>query len=272
MLSRMTDPARDEVQNRKDDDVIAELIESSHGPLSLPKKQLAHRMCEAYFEFIHPQYPILHHATTITALDHMYENGTVPPIISFQVFMVLALGATALSMRSKARLPADSYCAAALQYFSQINIENSLQGLQCLLLLLIFALHCPSTRFNLWYLNYQCLAAVLDLGLQRNITVSSGISLLEQEMRTRVFWVCMLLDRTICTIMGRPIGLRDEACELRVSSHDPGTRQTLTTPSCRKRLKMKIYSRLARQLLWLAGGSGSRTRCIYSAPQRSTRK
>ncbi|OAA71833.1 Transcription factor [Akanthomyces lecanii RCEF 1005] len=216
MLGKNCDSISGDEAQKNNVYIPGELIESCTGPLPLPPRPLAQRICDAYFEFIHPQYPILHHQTTLDAVDHMYQNDNVTPVMSFQVFMVLAVGATALSMRSKARLPNDSYCLAALEAFAQINIENSIQGLQCLLLLLVFALHSPSTRFNAWYLNYQCLAAVLDLGLQRNITVKSGISLLQQEMRTRLFWVCILLDRTICTIMGRPIGLRDEACELRL--------------------------------------------------------
>ncbi|OAQ96245.1 hypothetical protein LLEC1_03758 [Akanthomyces lecanii] len=216
MLSKNRDSISDNEKQDNSVDISGQLIESCTGPLPLPPRTLAQRLCDAYFEFIHPQYLILHHQTTLDAVDHMYQNDEVVPGMSFQVFMVFALGAIALSMRSNARLPSDSYCLAALETFAQINIENSIQGLQCLLLLLVFALHSPSTRFNAWYLNYQCLAAVVDLGLQRNITVRSGISLLQQEMRTRLFWVSMLLDRTISTIMGRPIGLRDEACELRL--------------------------------------------------------
>lgn len=217
MLSKTHNSLGEENMSKTEMEIPADLIESCHGPLSLPPKELAQRICAAFFEFIHPQYPIMHHTTVLNAMEHMYQSEDVSAVMSFQVYMVLAIGATVLSMRSKARLPGESYCLAALESFSQLNIENSIQGLQCLLLLLIFALHNPSTRFNVWYLNYQCLAAVLDLGLQRNITVESGISLLEQEMRTRIFWVCILIDRTICTMMGRPIGLRDEACELRVS-------------------------------------------------------
>lgn len=216
MLSKGRDPISGTDMQNIYTDIPGELIESCTGPLPLPPKRLAQRMCDAFFEFIHPQYPILHYQTTLDAVKHIYQNDNVAPVITFQVFMVLAIGAIALSMRSKVRLPSDSYCLAAIEVFSRINIENSMQGLQCLLLLSIFALHSPCTRFNVWYLNYQCLAAVLDLGLQRNITVESGISLLEQEMRTRIFWNCILLDRTVCTIMGRPIGLRDEACELRL--------------------------------------------------------
>lgn len=146
----------------------------------------------------------------------MYESDSPDPTGMFQVYMVLAIAATVLSQRLRISLPAEGYCAFAMQYFDQMCIENSINGIQSLLLLLIFTLHCPSMKLNAWYLNYQCIAALIDVGLQREI---SGISLLEQEMRTRIFWVVLSLDRTIATMMGRPIGLRDEACELRVSSH-----------------------------------------------------
>ncbi|KAB2568690.1 Pyrimidine pathway regulatory protein 1 [Lasiodiplodia theobromae] len=143
----------------------------------------------------------------------MYESDSPDPTGMFQVYMVLAIAATVLSQRLRISLPAEGYCAFAMQYFDQMCIENSINGIQSLLLLLIFTLHCPSMKLNAWYLNYQCIAALIDVGLQREI---SGISLLEQEMRTRIFWVVFSLDRTIATMMGRPIGLRDEACELRL--------------------------------------------------------
>lgn len=156
-------------------------------------------------------------------LDSMYAtDGASPPppvVVSFQVYMVLAIGASALATRMNIRLPSDSYCMSALTFFHLLNLEGSLQGLQCLLLLQIFAIHSPATRFNVWYLNYHCLAAAVDHGIQRNVTTTAAsISLLDQEMRTRVFWVVIMLDRIIATMMGRPIGLRDEACDLRVST------------------------------------------------------
>lgn len=207
----------------KSDTLPTELVEALHGPLPLPPRDLAARLSEAYFDSIHSQFPILHEPTIIQLIDQMYaDDTTVPAVSQFQVYMVFAFGAMVLSATGP-RLPAESYCLSALQHFNQINIENSVPGLQCLLLLLIFSIHSPAVRFNAWYLNYQCIAAVLDLGLQRDVTTASGISILDQEMRTRIFWVVMMLDRMICTMMGRPIGIRDEACELRVSRpYQPG--------------------------------------------------
>lgn len=197
------------------------LIEAIQGPLPLPARDMAKQLCDAYFDAIHLQYPILHRPTFLKMLDQAYEQEEKDPVAAFQVFMVLAIGATVLSGRLRARIPAESYCLSALQHLEQLNLENSLQGVQCLLLLLIFTIHSPFVRLNVWYLNYHCLAALLDLGLQRNINIGSGISLLEQEMRTRIFWVIFSFDRIIATMMGRPIGVRDEACELRVSGRSP---------------------------------------------------
>lgn len=197
--------------------LLGELVEAAQGPLPLPRWDHVEKVCEAYFDVIHVQYPILHQQSFMENLKRFYDSKTLDPLVAFQAYMVLAIGSTILSRRSRSRIPGESYCFSALQYFDSLNVENSIPGLQCLLLLLIFTIHNPHMKLNVWYLNYHCIAAVLDLGLQRDITMSSGVSLLEQEMRTRIFWVVFMLDRAIATMMGRPIGLRDEACELRVS-------------------------------------------------------
>lgn len=195
----------------------SELIEALQGPAALPAAEMSKQLCDAYFEFIHPQYPALHQPTFNRMLSQVYEQDDIDPVAGFQVYMVMAIGATVLSGRLKARIPGESFCLAAMRYFHRLNIENSMQGLQCLILLLIFTIHSPAVRLNVWYLNYQCIASLIDLGLQRDITTQSGITTLEQEMRTRIFWIVFMLDRTIGTMMGRPVGFRDEACELRVS-------------------------------------------------------
>lgn len=195
-----------------------DLVEALQGSLPLPPERQARLLCEQYFEVVHAQFPILHRPTFMAKLSQVLSAQEPEPEDAFQVFMILAIGSIIASNRRRVRLPGESYCLSALNYLDRLNVENSLQGLQCLLLLFIFTIHCSNMKLNVWYLNYQCIAAVLDLGLQRNITTKSGITLLEQEMRTRIFWVVIMLDRRVATMMGRPIGLRDEACDLRVSN------------------------------------------------------
>lgn len=193
------------------------------GSLSIPPAPLPESMdytieiSEAYFETIHLQYPFLHQPSHMKLIEHVYTEAEPSPIAAFQVYLVLAIGATVLSRRMKIPLAGEGFCASAMKYFDKFCIENSLKGLQSLLLLLVYTLNSSSIGLNVWYLNYQCIAALLDLGLQRDVRSGKTMSVLEQELRTRTFWVIYSLDRSVATMLGRPIGLRDEACELRVS-------------------------------------------------------
>jgi hypothetical protein len=174
------------------------------------------QLSATYFEFIHVQFPFLHQPSHRQLIEHVYKSENPSPIASFQVGMVLAISATILSRRVKLPFSGEGFAATAITFLEQLDIEHSLQGLQCLLLLTMYTLHSSFLGFNAWYLNYQAIAAVLDLGLQRDVRAGRSMTFLEQEMRTRVFWVVYTLDRTLATTMGRPIGLRDEACDLRV--------------------------------------------------------
>jgi hypothetical protein len=190
----------------------------SEPPTALPvDMNYAIKLSEAYFETSHIQCPFLHQPSHESLIRKVYNQEDPSPVDAFQVNMVLAISATIVSRRLKLSLPGAGYCASAMTYFSKIYLENSLQGLQCLLLLLLYTTISPSTGLNVWYLNYQCIAALLDLGLQRDVKSGRGISVLEQELRTRMFWVIYTLDRSVATVMGRPVGFRDEACDLRVS-------------------------------------------------------
>ncbi|KAJ3570287.1 hypothetical protein NPX13_g5781 [Xylaria arbuscula] len=193
---------------------LRELVIETQGPIAITQEQ-ALNLCQTYFDIIHLQYPFLHYPTFLQSLQRFFNGDGQDHVAGFQVYMVLAISATIVSRLQKIPLSGERYYMTAMQHFEKLQMENSIQGLQCILLLLIFAMHSSTVRLDVWSLNYQCIASVLDLGLQRSVTASSGISQLDRKMRTRIFWVVFTLDRTIATMMGRPIGLRDEACDLR---------------------------------------------------------
>lgn len=187
--------------------------------IGLPSTEsVAQQLSRCYFDSIHLQYPLLHRPSHERLIQQVYQSPTQDPISTFQVTMVLSISALVLSRRSHVELPAAGWCASAVKNFSSLQVENSLRGLQCLLLLIVYAMHSPSSNFNAWSMNYQCIAMVLDLGLQREPSRASALTCFQRQMRTRIFWVVYSLDRKLSTMMGRPIGLRDEACDLRVSN------------------------------------------------------
>jgi hypothetical protein len=213
---------------------LGELVVEAQGPISITKDQ-AVKLSQIYFDVVHIQYPFLHYPMFLRALRRFFEEDAQNHVVGFQTYMVLAISATIASRLHKIPLPGERYYMAAMRHFEKMQMDSSIQGLQCVLLLLVFAMYSPTIRLDVWSLNYQCLASVLDLGLQRAVTTSSGISQLQQEMRTRIFWVVYTLDRTIATMMGRPIGLRDEACDLRVGIANTSGPQysRLTSDRCR---------------------------------------
>lgn len=194
----------------------AELLEI---PASLPlRKETTMELSTRYFRTVHLVYPFLHEPSHMETIERVYTSQEENPSNIFHVFMVMAIAALDLSRKCKFHLPVEGYFTTAMKHVDNICGDTSMSGLQSLLLLMVYALHNPSCSLNIWNLNYQCLASVIDIGLQRDIRASSPfrISVLEQEMRTRIFWVAYTFDRAICIMMGRPIGLRDEACDLRV--------------------------------------------------------
>ena len=186
-------------------------------PASLPGSiEQAMHLSSIYFEQVHPRYPFLHQQSHFRSINEVYNNPQASWPTKFQVTMVLAIAATILSRRLKIPFSGEGLCAAAMEYTDQIDFQSSTEGVQCLLLISMFTLHSPFLGINPWYLNYQCLAAVLDLGLQQDLSIGHPIDSFEREMRTRVFWVVFSMDRIIATSLGRPVGLRDESCDLRV--------------------------------------------------------
>lgn len=196
-------------------------LELLNTPAAMPaQKQSTIELTTKYFRTVHLLYPFLHEQAHIETIDRVYASHEPNPLEAFQVYMVLAIASLNLSRQCKVHLPVEGYYASAMKHVDFVCNHGSITSLQCLLLLMVYALYNPSCNINIWNLNYQCLASVIDLGLQRDVRASSSlhISVFDQEMRTRIFWVVYTFDRTVCTMMGRPIGIRDEACDIRVSS------------------------------------------------------
>ncbi|KIX97987.1 uncharacterized protein Z520_06066 [Fonsecaea multimorphosa CBS 102226] len=185
-------------------------------PQELPSDQRHTRwLSQAYFETVHLQFPFLHEPTFLEILANLYDGVEVGPTCEFQVFMVLAIGATILARRAKIPLCAEGYCASAMARLDSIFQRASFTGVQCMLLLQIYAMNNPSSGLSLWSLHYHCLAWTIELGLHRNAP-GNLYSFAQQEMRTRAFWCVYTIDRALCTLMGRPLGLPDEQCDLRL--------------------------------------------------------
>jgi hypothetical protein len=209
-------------------------LRTEHHAVPLPLFHEAAILSEAFFDEVQWQYPFLHKPSFLSSLRALYAikghdqaqlNSGIGSDISniyFQVFMVLAVGASTLSKTPGMAKDAGDYYFSAMQYSDKALYNVSLLTTQNHLLLAMYALFNPRSDTNIWFINYLLMASCIDLGLHRDVGLRrDGLQkefLLKDEMRKRVFWSCYCLDRNVGTALGRPLGIRNEACDVPVSA------------------------------------------------------
>lgn len=181
-----------------------------------PDLRHAQFLSQAYFDSVHLQHPFLHQPTYMESLEKLYTDTTADAAGEFHVFAVLAIGATVLARRYRRHFSAEGFFASAMQRLETVFKVTSVAGIQSILLMEMYAMRNSSSGLNIWSLHQHSIATLIELGIHRDIPITSGFTALELEMRTRVFWSVYSMDRLISTTMGRPLALMDEQCDLRV--------------------------------------------------------
>ncbi|OGM45825.1 hypothetical protein ABOM_005485 [Aspergillus bombycis] len=183
-------------------------------PKELPSDQSHTRwLSKAYFDTVHVQFPFLHEPSYSETIEKIYGDAEVTVVHEFQAFMVVAIGASILSRRARVMLSAEAYFASAMKLMDGVMKISSVGVAQCILLLQMYALNNPTSGLSLWTLHHHGLALAIELGLHRNVPVSNSTPL-EREVRRRIFWCTYTMDRLLSTLMGRPMGVVDEQCDL----------------------------------------------------------
>ncbi|KAM5350048.1 hypothetical protein ACJ41O_006553 [Fusarium nematophilum] len=130
-------------------------------PKELPSEQRHTRwLSQAYFDNVHLQFPFLHEPSHWEIINQLYNDGEVGAVHKFQVLMVLAIGATILSRRTKVMLSAEGYFASAMNLVDSIVKTSSIEGIQSILLLEMYTLNNPSSGLSLWPLHHHCLVTI----------------------------------------------------------------------------------------------------------------
>ncbi|KAM0433508.1 hypothetical protein ACHAPT_004388 [Fusarium lateritium] len=183
-------------------------------PKELPSDQRHARwLSQTYFNIVHLQFPFLHEPSHLETIDKIYADVEVGAMAEFQVLMVLAIGASILSRRTRVALSPEGYYASAMKLVAGAIKTSSVGSAQCILLLQMYALNNPTSGLSLWTLHHYGLALAIELGMHRKVPESS-FTPFEREMRRRIFWCTYTIDRLLSTLMGRPLGVTDEQCDL----------------------------------------------------------
>ncbi|KAJ9155239.1 Positive regulator of purine utilization [Pleurostoma richardsiae] len=165
-------------------------------PISLPSKETAQNLVNAYFQRTGMTMPLLHEPTFQQKLELLYSmpqtinltNTHTAADARIAVFFVLEVFAVALLLLQKQdppRVPtwlADRYHKTAVMALSEVGVPHDIEGVQALLLVGQYS-HYHPTAWNAWKID---------------------------TMR-RVFWVAYSMDRNLSTTMCLPSCLSDGA-------------------------------------------------------------
>ncbi|PIG80898.1 hypothetical protein AARAC_002639 [Aspergillus arachidicola] len=191
--------------------------------VDLPSMAECQQYAEMYFA-ASTFYPFISQDVFYTLLGHVFhlsktstwESRLPVKLALAQVFLVLSLGARSLEIKLSGGFGSRELFAAGMSYGTQIKLHDSIEGVQILLLLVQHSFYSPE-GLNAWYLLHTILASCLDLGLQRRDNSSKDNESPYQRnirhLRSAIFWSAYSMDRTLTTILGRPLTLRDEAID-----------------------------------------------------------
>lgn len=163
--------------------------------LSLPPQFTITPLIQQYIDKVHILYPFISETTVFAALAE-HQGGHCSPVAHWIVRMV-----TAISLISNSRqrgdqhyLDAVGHAAEAFQSIESVVRPGSMQGIQSLLLLVIYAMLDPH-HFNSWYLIGIASRATVDLGLHQDLLSDKRIPKSHLDLRRRVFHSVYALDR-----------------------------------------------------------------------------
>jgi hypothetical protein len=186
--------------------------------VSFPSPNLAMTLSQAYFKNIHPQYPFLHKPTfkvweeKCTRANLAGDIDTAGDLPLFFVLMVYAIGSLALG--SAHRDSAEAYYSMALDHQGPVLDLDGLESIQSILCCAVYSIRSP-VGASLWKISGMAIRHCIELGYHRSVArYRKLVDPLSAEMSRRCFWVAYDIDRVAAFILGRPVGIPDDAIDV----------------------------------------------------------
>lgn len=188
---------------------------------ALPSLQV-HRLVNAFFRSRWPTLPFLHRPSFY---DHCLSpflslrERTAPDSI-FLLLVVCAIGAVDEARQDPtiAGLGSHLFAIALSIHTEALEWTTGLATVQISLLVACFAITQPCD-VDAWEAAGHAVRAAITLGLHRRPNDrQTSVSLLDVEMRKRVFWSAYALDRSVSLALGRPFAIADADLDIDLPS------------------------------------------------------
>ncbi|KAK9389315.1 fungal-specific transcription factor domain-containing protein [Lipomyces mesembrius] len=191
--------------------------------ITVPPKEDALLLVGAYYDSIHSWMPVVHWQTFLAQFEYLYAGGgdlsRVSPAWASTFFAILACGVRARALHGDrardATATGRAYIIASSMFTDLFNDAFTIDHCTSALLVAVFLveLNCTSAA---WTWLAAAVRKAQDLGLHHELTSGStaaGMSVIEIELRRRIWWALYVWDRILAAELGRPYLISDDDCD-----------------------------------------------------------
>lgn len=173
--------------------------------LILPPRRLADELLQTYLDLIQPVTPLLHRPTLLQQFHSLWEPasstiqeaGSDEAVLYATMNMVFALGCQrneSFELEQRAHLGEEFYERSRKLISLEVLDCYSLAVVQLLLLRAMWLFYTPHAE-RCWSVVSVAVRAAQAIGLDSSKLIHRRTSQLTREMRRRVWYVCVMLDR-----------------------------------------------------------------------------
>jgi hypothetical protein len=179
---------------------------------TLPDAPLAYDLIDAYFDRVNPLYPFVHESafrSEYERIERSSDNSRLSPTWFAVLNMIFASSCEFCDTIPEAQLMqtvAPFVARSRDIVFSYIFKCGNLELVQALLLMCHY-LQGTMELNECWTLAGLMIRTAVSIGLHLSPD-DLPISIVEKEVRKRVWWGCFILDRTLSWKFGRPISMQ----------------------------------------------------------------
>lgn len=181
---------------------------------TLPPRQTTEHLLRSYYAAVHTMFPIIHWPSLQRLVEDIYGSNDMsqisqPAVASF--FAVLTAGALFSSGTDMDRFYKPSeFVEEAMKQIDPWNNEPSLDAARACLLVAI-CLNEMNLKSSAWVWTGIAIRVGQDLGLYLE---SGAWSVVEGEIRKRLWWTMYIMDRSLALELGRPVTINDDDCDI----------------------------------------------------------
>ncbi len=220
----------DAVEDEYDNDTIVKTFLHHQDCFVVPGVHTCYQLFRAYFDFVHPHYPIVDRADFAS----QYADPTNPPsYLLLQSVLFMAAGHCDMAILRDAGF--DSRYHARKTFFQRAKAlydndhePNKITVVQAVFLI-SFWWNGPTDQKDTWHWLGIAISLALTLGMHRS-TQHSDMKPKDRSLWKRIWWSLFAEDKHAATALGRPVHIRRVDCDVEVLNRADFEEQSVSRP------------------------------------------